>query len=101
MYIFLDIYIPGTPMDDQTARLFTNGGSQAVRLPARFRFEGATEVYIRRDAVTGDVVLSRQPHPREWSGFFAVRDAAGPLEDPSAGRPGNTPLAPRALADAP
>jgi antitoxin VapB len=32
------------------------GGNQAVRLPAEFRFEG-DEVEIRRDSVTGDVVL--------------------------------------------
>ena len=30
------------------AKLFTTGGSQAVRLPAEFRFEG-DEVEIRRD----------------------------------------------------
>jgi antitoxin VapB len=40
------------------AKLFTTGGSQAVRLPAQFRFEG-DEVDIRRDPVTGDVVLSK------------------------------------------
>jgi antitoxin VapB len=41
----------------QTAKLFKNGRSQAVRLPAEFRFEG-DEVLIRRDPVTGDVILS-------------------------------------------
>jgi len=39
------------------AKLFRNGRSQAVRLPREFRFEG-TEVNIRRDPKTGDVVLS-------------------------------------------
>ena len=34
------------------AKLFNNGGSQAVRLPADFRFDGE-EVDIRRDALTG------------------------------------------------
>ncbi len=29
------------------ARLFTNGGSQAVRLPKEYRFEG-TEVFIKK-----------------------------------------------------
>ena len=28
-----------------TAKLFTNGGSQAVRLPKEYRFEG-TEVFV-------------------------------------------------------
>jgi antitoxin VapB len=41
----------------QTAKLFKSGRSQAVRLPAEFRFEGA-EVQIRRDPETGDVILS-------------------------------------------
>ena len=36
------------------AKLFTNGGSQAVRLLAEYRFEGDT-VNVRRDALTGDV----------------------------------------------
>jgi len=40
------------------AKLFMTGGSQAVRLPAEFRFEGS-EVDIRRDPVTGEVVLSK------------------------------------------
>jgi antitoxin VapB len=38
------------------AKLFMNGRSQAVRLPAAFRFEG-NEVEIERDPETGAVVL--------------------------------------------
>jgi antitoxin VapB len=53
----------------QTARLFKNGRSQAVRLPAAYRFEGE-EVYIRRDPATGDVILSTKP--RSFDRFFAV-----------------------------
>jgi antitoxin VapB len=53
----------------QTARLFKNGRSQAVRLPAAYRFEGE-EVYIRRDPATGDVILSAKP--RSFDRFFAV-----------------------------
>jgi antitoxin VapB len=56
----------------KTAKLFTNGGSQAVRLPAEFRFE-ADEVYVRRDERTGDIVLSVDP-PARWSDFAALRD---------------------------
>ena len=52
-----------------TAKLFTTGRSQAVRLPLQYRFEGS-EVYIRRDQTTGDVVLSRRPE--SWTGFFAL-----------------------------
>ena len=51
------------------AKVFSNGRSQAVRLPMEFRFEG-TEVYIRRDPETGDVVLSRRPD--SWEDFFAL-----------------------------
>jgi antitoxin VapB len=43
-----------------TARLFTHGGSQALRLPKEYRFEG-TQVHIRR--VGQDVVLSPMPAP--------------------------------------
>jgi antitoxin VapB len=53
----------------QTAKLFTNGRSQAVRLPAAFRFEGK-EVFIRQDPATGDVILSRKP--ADWEEFFRV-----------------------------
>jgi len=49
------------------AKLFMTGGSQAVRLPAEFRFEGS-QVDIRRDPVTGEVVLSK---PRNsWDEYF-------------------------------
>ena len=57
----------------QTAKLFMNGRSQAVRLPAAFRFD-VEEVFIRRDPETGDVILSRRPET--WDGFFAARAAA-------------------------
>ncbi|MDQ6684563.1 MAG: AbrB/MazE/SpoVT family DNA-binding domain-containing protein [Pseudomonadota bacterium] len=41
-----------------TAKLFTHGGSQAVRLPKEFRFQGR-EVHVRR--IGNDVVLSAVP----------------------------------------
>jgi antitoxin VapB len=63
-------------MSPKTAKLFANGGSQAVRLPAEFRFDGIDEIYIRRDAVTGEVILSAKPARDAWTGFFAVRDQA-------------------------
>jgi antitoxin VapB len=45
----------------QTAKLFVNGRSQAVRLPKPYRFEGLTEVFIERD---GDrVILSPTRKP--------------------------------------
>jgi antitoxin VapB len=63
-------------MPSKTAKLFVNGGSQAVRLPAEFRFEHCDEVYIRRDTVTGDVILSPKPARDSWTDFFALRDRA-------------------------
>ncbi len=53
----------------KTAKLFRNGRSQAVRLPAEYRFEGS-EVYVRRDPATGDVILSRRPE--SWQDFFEL-----------------------------
>ena len=50
-----------------TAKLFRNGRSQAVRLPADFRFNGS-QVYVRREPATGDVILSRRPD--SWQDFF-------------------------------
>ena len=44
----------------EKARVFMSGRSQAVRIPAQFRFSG-TEVYIRRDPRNGDVILSQSP----------------------------------------
>lgn len=60
-----------------TAKLFMHGGSQAVRLPKAFRFEG-TEVSVRRE---GDTVvlepLRRTNSPKtaeEWAAFWAKID---------------------------
>ena len=53
----------------QTAKIFATGRSQAVRLPLEFRFD-VSEVFIRRDPLTGDVVLSRKP--TDWRGLLDV-----------------------------
>lgn len=50
------------------AKIFSNGRSQAVRLPVPFRFD-VSEVYVRRDPRTGDVILSK--NPTDWSEFLA------------------------------
>ena len=49
----------------QTAKLFKNGRSQAVRLPARYRFKG-DEVFISK--VNDKVILSAKPV--SWDDFF-------------------------------
>lgn len=62
----------------QVAKLFTNGRSQAVRLPAAFRFD-TKEVFIRQDKETGDLILSRKPST--WDDFFAaIKGAHVPAE---------------------
>lgn len=55
------------------AKLFNTGRSQAVRLPAAFRFD-TQEVFIRQDPETGDIILSRKPP--DWNGFFAAVNKA-------------------------
>ena len=61
-------------MRHQTARLFMNGRSQAVRLPKEFRFEG-DEVVIHKEGER--VILS--PKPKSWTSFF--KDTPLPSED--------------------
>lgn len=62
----------------QTAKLFRNGRSQAVRLPAEFRFSGSS-VYVRRDPANGDVILSRRPD--SWQDFFDLVDTLDVPDD--------------------
>jgi antitoxin VapB len=57
----------------QIAKLFTNGRSQAVRLPAAYRFD-SKEVFVRQNPETGDVILSRKP--ATWDDFFTALDGA-------------------------
>ena len=48
-----------------TAKLFTNGSSQAVRLPKEFRFNG-TEVYVQK--VGSSLMLV--PKDKAWETFL-------------------------------
>ena len=60
------------------ARVFMTGRSQAVRIPAEFRFR-TEEVFVRRDPQTGDLILSQAPST--WSEIFtAIDDAIFPGE---------------------
>jgi glyoxylate/hydroxypyruvate reductase A len=49
---------------EASAKVFTNGNSQAVRLPKPFRLE-TSEVWISRDAQTGDIILRPKPSEAE------------------------------------
>ena len=59
----------------QTAKVFKTGRSQAVRLPKEFRFD-VSEVFIRRDEMTGDVVLSAKD-----SGEFIWKKILAAMEE--------------------
>lgn len=65
-------------MQTNTAELFETGDSQAVKLPAEFRFEDTTQVYIRRDASTGDLILS-PCSTGDWEAFMRLRQQLAPL----------------------
>jgi antitoxin VapB len=54
------------------ARVFMSGRSQHVTIPAEFRFR-SSEVSIRRDPESGDIILSEIPPLTE---VFAALDAA-------------------------
>lgn len=55
------------------ARVFMSGRSQAVRIPAEFRFT-TEEVYVRRDPQSGDLILSQAPGG--WDDIYAALDQA-------------------------
>lgn len=60
------------------ARVFMSGRSQHVTIPYEFRFR-SSEVSIRRDPRTGDVILSEGPGT--WKEVFAALDSAGVPDD--------------------
>ena len=55
--------------DRQTAKLFSSGGSQAVRIPAVFKFD-CDSVYLFREEMTGDIILSRNTDG--WDAFLRL-----------------------------
>ena len=74
--------------ETRTAKLFKNGSSQAVRLPAEFRFDG-DKVYVTRDEATGDVVLSSRPGTKTWGDFFGLVRSLNVPDDFMSDRPMN------------
>jgi antitoxin VapB len=77
--------------DVEKARVFMNGRSQAVRIPAEFRFH-STEVYIRRNPRNGEVILSERPLKLSLDEIYAMMDAAEGVEDLLQGRDTAPPL---------
>ena len=55
------------------ARVFMSGRSQHVTIPAEYRFR-SSEVSIRRDPRTGEIILSEGPG--SWADVFAALDEA-------------------------
>ena len=53
-----------------TAKVFTTGNSQAIRLPKAFRVD-AREVWITKDESTGEITLKPKPAPDALEAFFA------------------------------
>jgi len=74
----------------ETAKLFMNGRSQAVRLPRDCRF-GGREVYVKK---VGDMVLL-VPKGRAWDVFMAGLTGFSP--DFMANRPSEPPQVRRGL----
>lgn len=80
----------------KTGKLFMNGRSQAVRIPAEYRFEG-TEVEFRPGLNPGEVILAPRRErrgnldeffrlralipPEELEGFMEDRDQSGQIRD--------------------
>lgn len=63
---------------EDTAALFTNGGSQAVRLPKEYRFDGSA-VRIRRE---GRAVVLEPLEKSAWpEGYWERLAAVGPLPE--------------------
>lgn len=75
-----------------TAKIFTHGRSQAVRLPKEFRLPG-TEVQVRR--IGESVLLSPIGRDRERiDALFAELDRMGSEEFLPEGRPEQPPMPP-------
>jgi len=76
--------------EQNKARVFMNGRSQAVRIPAEYRFRSA-EVYIWRNAQSGEIILSERPPKPSLHEIYALLDAAGNAEDLLEGRDATPP----------
>ncbi len=59
-----------TPEKGDRAKVFMTGRSQAVRIPAAYRF-ATDEVHIRRNE-QGDIVLSPVRKKRSWEEIFKL-----------------------------
>ena len=82
----------------RTAKLFKNGASQAVRLPAEFRFDGRRGLRHARRADRRRRVSTR-PGARTWAEFFALMRTIDVPGNFMAERPMNVPPRERDLLE--
>ena len=61
------------------AKVFKNGGSSAIRLPASLNITGGV-VYLEVDEETGVIAIKRQK-PNRLDAFFALQEKLGPIGD--------------------
>jgi hypothetical protein len=61
------------------AKVFKNGGSSAIRLPASLNITSGV-VYLEVDDETGDIEIKRQ-NPNPFQELFALHDKYGPIDD--------------------
>lgn len=59
----------------EKVKVFMTGRSQAVRIPARYRFK-SNEVFIRQDPHTGEITLSERPQQPSLTEIFKMLDEA-------------------------
>jgi antitoxin VapB len=68
-----------TMREIQKAKIFKNGGSQAIRIPAQWRFD-ADEVFVRFDESLNALVITER-HPKPMANFFALVEKLGPIPE--------------------
>jgi len=63
-----------------TAKIFKAGNSQALRLPKAFRLD-ANEVWISKNEVTGDLIVSPKPGNNDLEAFFKLLESSPSSEE--------------------
>lgn len=61
------------------AKIFKNGGSQAIRIPSQMRFD-SDEVFLRYDEAVGGIVITER-NPKSLERFFALVQEYGPVPE--------------------
>lgn len=73
--ILLEVAMP----EIHKAKIFKNGGSQAIRIPAQWRFS-VDEVYLRFDSDRNELIISER-NPKPMARFFEALGKYGPVSD--------------------